>query len=153
MQYVDKNGNIHDLPLASVQPIVSPDTDNLLYESANGLKVDKSSAGNSLRTRVARVEIPINKTINANTYQAVTIAKQDIWDALNLAPGERIWGGSGTKDDVMNYARFELFNGVLQVGYLHEYLADYIDIPVANTTSNGVAMVKVYFTYFIYWFE
>lgn len=43
MQYIDKTGNRHDIPLTSVQPKISPDADNALYESANGLKVDKGS--------------------------------------------------------------------------------------------------------------
>ena len=41
MQYIDKDGKRHDIPLHSVQPKISPDTDNALYESGNGLKVDK----------------------------------------------------------------------------------------------------------------
>lgn len=41
MQYIDRDGNRHNIPLYSVQPKISSDEDNQLYESPNGLKVDK----------------------------------------------------------------------------------------------------------------
>lgn len=40
MQYIDKDGARHDIPMYGIQPTLSPDTDNALYESENGLKVN-----------------------------------------------------------------------------------------------------------------
>lgn len=39
MKYVDIDGMLKDLPLTNVQPLVSPDPDNRLFEAVNGLKV------------------------------------------------------------------------------------------------------------------
>lgn len=115
MQYVDKDGNIKNIPLATVQPIVSPDSDNALYESANGLKVSVSpdsdnllhESANGLKVVGAEPDkqryitrgntlfktVPANSSITVNLTELTDLARASL--ICITSSQAAIWGWTG----------------------------------------------------------
>lgn len=144
MQYVDKDGNIHDLPLASVQPILSPDPDNLLYESANGLKVPAGSA--ELNVEGRRIVVPINVEVEPGKVTRITLTKSAVRGLLNLGRDESILGG----DHIFNFIKVMVSNAYCVVtGWTYLITPEEVVITVVCVGNETQTLYSVALQYFI----